>query len=455
VVRRAVLATLTLLLAAPALADPPWSPPRDASPSAAFLTTPGIAFGRDGAALLSWNTGEPPRARLATLQADGAIVQRGGLAGSVAAKPLVTRGDRTAILTRRRRITKDFRTLDRLDVTFGTTSTPHGRSRRVAAYRAAGEEQGPAMAAARGEVAVAWVELRRPRDPLGPSYRIRVAVSRGGRAFGRPLTLATTRLPTRDSQSVALAYGRGRELLAAYSTARRADGRRPVIAVRTRRPGHGFSRAQVLGTRQPLCDLAAAAAPNGRAFVAWGSQDSGEEASRPWVVRAALRGAGARRFGRSAVLDPGETRDRVRGHLAAVVARGGAVTLAWTNVRGATFPLRTASAPAHGPFAAATEVVPDGVVGGLAVSAAGSTVLSWSDSRHEELESPPPRDVFAALRPAGATAFGPPERVSTPELDDSDPAVPAFDPRSGRPTLGWPAGPDPGSARMRISTRAG
>lgn len=446
--RTLALATVTLLVAASAAAaDPPWSAPRDASPVVGFVTSPGIVFGADGSALLSWNDGE--HAELATLGADGAIAQRGGLTGTLVAKPLITGAGRTVILTRRRRVTRPrFRTLDQLTATFGTTASPRGRARRVGgSHEVFGEDQGPAMAASGNEVAVAWVELlARER------HRYRIAFSRGGRAFSRPQTLATTGLPTRDSESIALAYGPNRELVAAYASARRKDGSRPVIAVRTRRPGHGFGRARILGERQPFTDLAAASSPTGRVVVAWGSQDSGEEANRPWIVRAALRGPG-RRFGRAAVLDPGETVERVPGRLAAAMTRDGTATLAWTNVVGDTFPLRTATARPGARFGVATEISPNGIVGGLALDH-GATLLSWIDAE-TDLEPAAPRDVFAALRPAAAAAFGAPERVSTTAFQDFAPAVSAFDPQGRRPTVLWPAGPDANGIRLQISSRAG
>ena len=450
--RPLVLAALALLATAPAAtAEPPWSAPRDASPVVGFVTKPGIAFGADGSALLSWNDGE--HAELATLGAGGAIAQRGGLAGTLVAQPLITGAGRTVVLTRRRRVTRPrFRTLDQLTATFGTTASPRGRARRVGgSHEVFGEDQGPAMAVSGNEVAVAWVELLSHER-----HRYRIAFSRGGRSFSRPQTLATTGLPTRDSESIALAYGPRRELLAAYASARRKDGSRPVIAVRTRRLGHGFGRARILGERQPLTDLAAASSLKGRVVVAWGSQDSGEEAGHPWVVRAALRGPG-RRFGRAAVLDPGGLRDRVPGELAATMARDGTATLAWTNVRAgptvAGFPLRAATAPPGARFGAATELSSNGVVGGLAVDR-GATLLTWTDAQ-PDIAEPAPRDVFAALRPAGAVAFGAPERVSTAGFDDFAPAAAAFDPQESRPTVLWPAGPDAAGIRLQISGRAG
>ena len=55
-------------------------------PAAGFVDAPGIVFGSDGVGLLSWNDGEI--AELATLQPDGTIGQRGGLPGSLVARPL-------------------------------------------------------------------------------------------------------------------------------------------------------------------------------------------------------------------------------------------------------------------------------------------------------------------------------------------------------------------------------
>ena len=89
--RIAVLTALTLLVAAPvALADPPWSAPRVASPAAALVSAPGLAFASDGSGLMSWNAGQPgPRPpRDAAARRD--VVQRRPLGGEVVAKPLGT-----------------------------------------------------------------------------------------------------------------------------------------------------------------------------------------------------------------------------------------------------------------------------------------------------------------------------------------------------------------------------
>jgi hypothetical protein len=151
---------------------------------------------------------------------------------------------------------------------------------------------------------VAWVELRARASSAGV-YRVRVARGRGDRGFGRPQTLASWPSPgIEDSPAVTVAYGAGGDLLVAFTVTRR-DGRRDrrLVAARVRRPGGAFGRAIVLGPRQACPQLTAAAAPDGRMVVAWASQDCGEGAERPLVVRAAVRPAG-RRFGRAQLLDP-------------------------------------------------------------------------------------------------------------------------------------------------------
>jgi hypothetical protein len=40
-------------------------------------------------------------------------------------------------------------------------------------------------------------------------------------------------------------------------------------------------------------------------LIAWGTQDGGEQADRPWIVRAATLAPGARRFSKAQTLDPG------------------------------------------------------------------------------------------------------------------------------------------------------
>ena len=119
-----------------------------------------------------------------------------------------------------------------------------------------------------------------------------------------------------------------------------------------------------------------------------------------------------------------------------------------------TFPLRTATRIAGGRFGAATEVSPNGVLGGLAVTTkhhGDVHLLTWTDALPDSVEPTAPNDVFAALRTGSAGAFDPPERVSTAALDDRGPAVPAF--AAGRPTALWPARLDAKHTQLQISRR--
>lgn len=467
--RIAALATLAMAWATPvAEAAPPWSAPRDISARYASISRPFIGFGLDGTALLTWTepVGPVERTWLATLLRDGSVAGRGRFPGALATRPRVYGRNRTVIVRERRKGTRDadIRTRIRLDATFGTTSRPlSGRTRRVAEFWAlTGDETWPALAVSRrGEVAVAWVEFQLRGQADDDLYRVRVALGGAGRRFGRPRTVATFPLFGRDSQAVALAYGRRGELLVAYGIGRR-DGS-PLVAARVRRTGGRFGRAQVLGRREGLIDLTAAVASNGRMFVVWGSQGHGEEAGDPWVVRAAIRPPG-RRFAAAAVLDPGEAPERVPGHVAVVTALGGSATAVWGNVRGrgldSRFPVRTATASPHGGFGPVTELTGMGVIGSVATTADGRTLVTWTNQALGYVPlGPEPGDVFAALRPARSVAFGAPETVSSGALEDGAPSDAGFDPRTGRPVVIWPAGfRSPNElldARIQLATRSG
>jgi hypothetical protein len=272
-------------------AAPPWEPPRTVARSTTELWGPAIEFGAGGTALLSWvegSVGGPAVTRLATMLRDGSVVPRGGLRGVFAARPQYYRRERVVLVRARRRGRPSRRTglgRYRIEALFGATSnTFRGRLRRVATFSASpGTEVAAVGSDDRGEVAVAWVEFHQRGSSPG-TYRVRVALGREERGFGRPQTLASWPLARiDDSPSVAVAYGAGGDLLVAHTTMRR-EGRRDrrLVAARVRRRGEAFGRAQVLGPRQASTQLTAAAAPDGRMVVTWASQDGGEEAERRW-----------------------------------------------------------------------------------------------------------------------------------------------------------------------------
>ena len=434
--RIAVLTALILLAAVPvAAADLPWSAPRAASPAAAFFSLPGLVFAADGSGLISWNTGEPARGHLATLRPGGAIVQRGTLGGEVVAKPLVTGGRRTVVLTRKRRVAKQFRTLDQLTATFGTTASPRGRTRKVGgSHEVFGEDQGPAMASSGDEVAVGWVEkVGQERTATGSRSRVAAGV--------RPPADA------RDDAAADARLGEHRAGLRPRARARRRLQQRPREERRATgdqvphpSPGRGLGGAHVLGDREPLTTLVAASNRIGQVVIAWGSQDSGEEASRPWscVPRCApawLRHCRRARPRRHARLRAGGAR---RDHERRRLRRDRRMDERERPPGGRTFPLRTATRIGGGRFGAATEVSPNGVLGGLAVTTKNHGdvhLLAWTDAPPPNAEPHPPYDVFAALRPAPRVPSTRPSASPRPRSTTAVPRSPRSAP-AGRPCCG-------------------
>ena len=186
----------------------------------------------------------------------------------------------------------------------------------------------------------------------------------------------------------------------------------------------------------------AAAVPSGRMALVWASKDAGEGSQRPRVVRAALRAPGGR-FGAARVLDPGEQGPGGPSEIGLAMARDGSATAIWTNVRGRE--PQAAVPGAHRDRAAgrrlrARDHARRQRSGRLGQRRARRPDAGDLEHRHLRLRAPAREqtDAFAALRPAGAAALGPPETLSSPALEDFAPAA-AFDPLSGRPIAVWPA----------------
>jgi hypothetical protein len=114
-----------------------------------------------------------------------------------------------------------------------------------------------------------------------------------------------------------------------------------------------------------------------------------------------------------------------------------------------------ATADPRGRFAPAQALAASGAVGGVAVRADGAAIVTWADSLGDQVTD----QAMAAVRPAGAEAFGAPEPIAAPDV--AGPPVVAFDPATGRPTAAWPARPagrDPSlgiatTAVLRVATR--
>jgi hypothetical protein len=198
----------------------------------------------------------------------------------------------------------------------------------------------------------------------------------------------------------------------------------------------------------------------GRAVVAWGTQDGGEEANKPWTVYAATLAPRASRFGAVQTLDPGATVERPFGMVALAAAPDGRVTVAWTAVRGGgaaiSFPVEAAQSDAAGRFAPAQELAPSGAVGSVAIRRDGVAIVTWATVAGIQQTT----QAMAAIRPANATAFAAPEAIAGPDV--AGPPTVAFDPATGRAIAAWPARPngvDPSlgvgrTAILRVATRA-
>jgi hypothetical protein len=470
--------TLSLIGAASAMGAPPWSEPRTLGSPVAELTAPAITFDSSGTAVISWHEQDPARSRLVTVGGDGVVVDRPDLPGDLVAPPVVLGHGRLALL-RERTLSSDpdtMRTRQALSVSFGTTGAPSGGpTRRLAVFNGTTGAPRVAIAAHGGDLAVAWVEdvdsARRPEGRI----RVRLAVRHHGRAFTVRTIAVRDALAAREGSAaagVALAWGADGRLVIAYAAGHVIGGRHiRRVEARLRRASATLERAQDLGPGASIVDIKAAVAPSGRAVVLWGGQNGGEEAT-PYIVRAALRPAGARRFHSPQLLDPGApTTFFISQQTAKPVALGiapdGTATAAWTNLElaagGHSSRVRAAVARSPARFGPTLELSAHGATGDVAVAPDATTAVAWRDYSGTLDQTRVHDDtVLVAWRPAGATAFAPPESVSSNEALPSPGPQLAFDPAGPHAaTTVWPSsGPPFSSANdqpahvLRIAARA-
>ncbi|HEV7806897.1 MAG TPA: hypothetical protein VGO80_13830, partial [Solirubrobacteraceae bacterium] len=295
----------------------------------------------------------------------------------------------------------------------------------------------------RGDVAAAWVEHLRGRDHLV------VALRRPGQPFGRPSVIVGSGLVS----SPAIAWSALGDLLVAYQRSPSVASRR--VEARVRRAGHGWGRPLRLGASSGFSVISAAASARGRMVVAWGTQDGGEEAGTPWIVRAAMRPAGASGFRAAQVLEVSEGRDeRPAGPVAAAMSPDGTATVAWSGIDGArfphTFPVRVATAGSSLRFGAAQTLAPNAAIGGVAVDRRGTAIVVWATLSIPGVNQIT-QQVFASLRAPGAAAFAASEAVSAAERAELPRA--AFDPVTGRPAVVWVSRLDGVAQRLRFAAR--
>jgi hypothetical protein len=476
--RLPLLSLVVLLVAAApaAAADPLWSAPADIGPPADYVLAPRVAFARTGLGLLTWQRRAQPAlagglpgavsviqdapndgvtSRALALGVPAAAVR--ALTDSVAAGP-VFQDDGRGVVLRTLSLSSDADGNRRRRLGWSAVGRD-GRIGRSRTMTTATLDGTPTLAADHvGNAVAAWSELLPPRDRGGvpERLRIRAAWRPAGGDFGRPVTLHSTDAAgyARNGQ-VEVAIGREGRAVVAFADLRIRRGRDPKrLLVWTRTPRRAFGTALSAGPHSDAADIALAVSDEGRVFVAWGTQDGGEEANTPWILRAASLAPRGGRFSSPQTIDRGTNDHRPQGGLALGVEPAGRATLAWSSVRdGGAFPLFAATATATataagGRFGAPQQIAPMGALGGLAVRQDGAAIVTYARVLGEQVSD----QAYAVVRPPRTAVFGAPEALAG--VDHALPPVVAFDPISGRPTAAWPARPGGVDPSRGIGTTA-
>jgi hypothetical protein len=460
-----------LIAAAPAAAAPPWSSPVDIGPPADYVLSPGLRFSHRGVGLATWQVRAQPAgagalpgaigviqdqpndgvtSRALALGVPAAKVQQ--LPDSIAAGP-VFQDDGRGLVLRTLALSSDGDGNRRQRVAWSAVGR-NGTIGRAQAITTATLGGVPTLAEDHSGNAIAgWSELVRGR------YRIRASWRPAGKAFGGPVTLYTTDAPGyARNGAVAVAIGREGRAFVAFADLRvnRRTDRKRLLAW-TRTPRRGFGAAMVAGPHSDAADIALAVTDHGRAFVAWGTQDGGEEANTPWILRAATLAPRATRFSTPQLVDRGTNDHRPAGGLRLAVDPRGRVTLAWSSVRDnggfPVFAARTAAAGAR--FGAPQQIAPMGALGGLAEREDGAAVVTYARVLAEQVSD----QAYAAVRVGPTAPFGAPEALAG--VDHAMAPAVAFNTLGGSPTAIWPARPtgvDPSygvgrTAVLRIAMR--
>jgi len=452
---------IALLPTAPATAAPPWSAPLTVTAGIPQAGEPTIGFGSSGRAVLSARLateaqGVPSRGftRLFGEQPDGTFAGRARIV--LAAPPAPYASSRLALLrlplaAGNLTIADLERPATSLGYSFARSGGPLevavGAPRRLTTR--ADRDSAAIAANPRGDVVAVWVEHLRGRDHL------MAAVRRAGGAFGRPAVLAGTGYVS----SPAVAVAANGDLLVSYqrSIPRSGGPLQRRVEARVRRAGHSWGAAQRLGASSGFSDISAAAAADGRMVVAWGTQDIGEEANSPWIVRAAVRDGGPHVFHSARQLESSEGIERPAGRVAAAIGNDGAVTVAWSGITGASYPhlypaRATIAAAGEFRFGGAQTLAPSAAVGDVATDATGATYVIWA-TLPEIGDNQTTDQVFASLRRAGEPSFTAPEEVSPAERATLPRA--AADPVSGRPAVVWVSRPQGAAQALRFAARTG
>jgi hypothetical protein len=260
--------------------------------------------------------------------------------------------------------------------------------------------------------------------------------------------------------AVSVAVSPQGDLLVAYQRSSR-DARGTVVRrveARVRRAGHSWGAAQRLGASSGFSVISTAAAEGGRMVVAWGTQDGGEEAGSPWIVRAALRAGGPHRFHSAQQLERSEGIARPAGTVATAVAPDGTATVAWSGIAGTRFPftyparVATATGTTTATFGPPQTLASSAAVGDLAGDDQGN-VLVVAATLPRPGDAQTSEAVFASVRAPGEALFGVPTFISLAERARD--ARAAFNPVTHEPSVVWISAPQDGNHRLRLASRSG
>ena len=397
---RLTLALLTLLLAAPAVAQGAWNG-QTLGGGHLFVDRTGLVVSGDGRALATWSFqdavgnasrfGASSASRPAGAGAFGAaraLTPRTGAdrrAATVAG--VAAYGAGRALLATTRDVGTGPAPRVRLELRFGRTDGTFGE--RTTIRTARGLRSASLSVNARGDAALAWFEDRGVRTD-----RVYVALRRAGHRFGSPQRLATGRI-----RGVAAAIGARGDALVAWDA-------RGVLRTRfKRRSSEGFRATDTIRSDDAyFAELHPVVTPSGRAVLAWSAQFLREGCCPGDVYfQAARRPAGARRFDRAERLDfvPRGEYDGLGRPVDAVVDGAGAVTIAWRGGAGVRAS-RGGSAPQTLSAPGTTAVLSD-----LAAGPDGRLVAVWDGGVDDSASV-----VRAAIADGPGAAFGPPEDVS-------------------------------------------
>jgi hypothetical protein len=409
VIARSLLVVLATALAVPAAAGAQWAPPSSPTGDVTAALAPQVAFTASGTQVVAYG-------------ADGRFGWNGRLTTTTDpfARLLPYTTDRVLVVSQTHGRRPELR------ARFGSVAGALGAVHRLTP----GDDvlrDAPAISVG-GDAVVAYLSLAAGKRQVRVVHRLH------GGSFGRPETIAGAGGPS----AVAAAVAPSGEQVVAYER----EGR---VEVRRRSRGGRWAAFQAIGPAEPgHTQIEAAARPDGSFAVAWFAQalsEGGDNGAA--AVRYAVRSAGGHRFHSTRTL---ETFAERAPQEAGVHVGDGVV--GWTGRQGGHWVARAADL-ATGVGQTLSDPATDAVLGGIGAGLDGRAVAVWAPP----LDTPSPQ-VFAAVRPAGAPAFGLPETVSPAYREVATPTV-AVSPRDGTAVAAWVARTGDRTQAVLASVRGG